>query len=118
MGPVDGQFTDPKLNLNRSLTYYKYSVPLQSSYPVQKQSWYSVYVDPCGWHDSMGAGTFEYDGMEVFLFNLPYPYIQIHNSKPVISAHVLSRPLHMHIHIHIHIHIQTVHIIKIFIISL
>lgn len=66
VGPVDGQFADPKLNLNSSLTYYKYSVPLQSSYPVEKQSWYSAYVEPCGWHDSP-TGRFIYESNEVYI---------------------------------------------------
>ena len=65
VGKVQGKTAEPKLNLNRSLTYYQYSVPVRQSHHVAKQSWYSVLVNPCGWNNSAGMRSFRYEGAAV-----------------------------------------------------
>jgi hypothetical protein len=65
VGKVQGKTAEPKLNLNRSLTYYQYSVPVRQSHHGAKQSWYSVLVNPCGWTNSAGVRSFRYEGAAV-----------------------------------------------------
>ena len=62
VGTVQGKTAELKLNLNKSLTYYQYSVPVRQTHHVLKQSWYSVLVNPCGWQNSAVVRSSRYEG--------------------------------------------------------